>query len=292
MPRQRLLLEVSTLQEAPARVREKFGPDAEIVSAERVTVGGIRGFFAREHYEITVTIPGGPQTAPAPHMLGFSARAGIAALLDDADREEALARSAPDPEQVSTTSALFDEILGSFDFSDPVPAAVPTAPALLRRAGDMVLVIGLPEHPFAVAQSMAGFAAGAVFVAGHAVEADRLTEWQGAVRLEDRRGVLAARALGVRRGRASFVALGTDPREFGRRPEGYRDLISTVAPDQVWVVVDAGRKHGDTLAWLARIAEITPVDALAVVGTGSTATPETVEALGVPVGWIDGASVG
>lgn len=288
-------------------MREKFGPDAEIVSAERVTVGGIRGFFAREHYEITVTIPGGAQIVldapqspapdaglPDPHVLGFSARSGIAALLDDADREEALAQAAPEPalDQVSTTSALFDEILGSLDFSGPAPAAVPAAPPLRHRAGDIVLVIGLPEHPLAVAQSMADVVSGAVFIAGHAAGEHSLAERRGAVRLEDRRGVLAARALGVRRGQASLVALGTESRELGRTPEVYRDLISVMAPDQVWVVVDAGRKHEDTLAWLARIGEITPIDALAVVGTGSTSSPETVEALGVPVGWVDGASVG
>ncbi len=42
------------------RVREEMGPDATIVRAERVRTGGIAGFFAREHYELTVEVPDRP----------------------------------------------------------------------------------------------------------------------------------------------------------------------------------------------------------------------------------------
>jgi hypothetical protein len=61
----RLLLEGDDLEALLARVRGEHGPDARIVSAERVRSGGIGGFFAKERYEITVEVadPGRPQGA-------------------------------------------------------------------------------------------------------------------------------------------------------------------------------------------------------------------------------------
>lgn len=284
-------------------MRAEFGPRAEIVGAERVTVGGIRGFFAREHYEITVLIPEDGYELTDRHLIGLSERAGIAALLDDADREEALGQlaAAPEPDRVSTASAMFDEILGSLDFSEPVPVSVPVspagpahlaAPAVCREPGDLILVLGLPQHPLAVAQSMALLVQGAVFVAGQSVDTEPLAARRGMVRLEDRRTAMAARALGVRRAQASFVALGTDLQALARRPEDLRDLVGALAPDQVWAVVDATRKSEDTAGWLARVAGFTTVDALAVIGSEHTTTPETVNMLGVPVGWVERPSVG
>lgn len=53
----RLLLEGGDLPALMARVRQECGPDARIVRAERVRSGGVAGFFAREHYELTVEVP-------------------------------------------------------------------------------------------------------------------------------------------------------------------------------------------------------------------------------------------
>lgn len=52
----RLLLEGLNLEALLARVRDEYGPDARIVSAERVKSGGIGGFFSKERYALTVEL--------------------------------------------------------------------------------------------------------------------------------------------------------------------------------------------------------------------------------------------
>ena len=51
-----LLLEGEDLPGLMLQVRDRFGPRATIVRAERVRRGGLAGFFAREHYELTVEV--------------------------------------------------------------------------------------------------------------------------------------------------------------------------------------------------------------------------------------------
>lgn len=43
------------------QIRQEMGPDARIVRAERIRTGGVAGFFAREHYELTVEVPDEPR---------------------------------------------------------------------------------------------------------------------------------------------------------------------------------------------------------------------------------------
>lgn len=43
------------------QIRQEMGPDARIVRAERIRTGGVAGFFAREHYELTVEVPDAPR---------------------------------------------------------------------------------------------------------------------------------------------------------------------------------------------------------------------------------------
>jgi hypothetical protein len=63
--------------------------------------------------------------------------------------------------------------------------------------------------------------------------------------------------------------------------------VAAISADQLWVVVDAGRKHEDTARWVRVLASQLNVTAVAVVGATETATPETVGGLGLPVGWTD-----
>jgi hypothetical protein len=124
----RLLLDGQDLRTLMLRVREEMGPDAKIVRAERVRTGGIAGFFAREHYELTVEVPDAPRrrvarSRPAPaddvgRPTGTTAEpVGLDALMAAADALE----SAP---EVSTTGPAFAEVLASVQrvTADPAPA--------------------------------------------------------------------------------------------------------------------------------------------------------------------------
>jgi hypothetical protein len=316
----RLRLEGSSLEELKARVLAEHGPAARIVAAERITVGGVAGFFAKRHFEVSVEI-GAPSTPGSRVVIDAPARAGIAALLEDAEEQEAaLQRGSlggadrgpvrdPDPgagagaaaaasapsrgvgdSVPSTRTSAFAELLDDLTYNTPSPvapaagnptdAAAPpletatllAVPAPLARGGDLVFVIGLGPDALAVATAMAAsVGSSAVRLSG--------TVTGGAGRVEDRRGAIAARAQGVERAESTFVACGWST-QVGA-------ILSAVQPDQLWVAVDAGRKPDDTARWVSAVASAAHIDAVATVGTATTSTPETVEALGLPIGWVD-----
>ncbi|MCI4658661.1 hypothetical protein [Cryobacterium zhongshanensis] len=368
MEPKRFQLDGPTLPELKARILAEHGADARIVSAERVTVGGIRGFFARRHYEVTVEVPerrrraahaqpvrmvalerdepgGDGADASGDVVPGRAARLGILALLEDADGADdagTLGRQRPAVQAplLSTGSAGFAQLMDELTFtvSEPVPEPIPESasgpasgplPGSVRAAepsghateagaprdagmyrrpatlvpragppvqrpagptavprpfthpGDLVVLVGTPAETLRVAGMMAAMdGAAEVLVAGSVVS-------EGARRVDDRRSALAARAGGVARGRTCFLAFGIGETPGDREYLG-GDLLM-VGADQTWVVVDAGRKPSDTADWVGLVAAVIPIDAVAVVGSATTSSPETVDDLGIPVGWVDGA---
>jgi hypothetical protein len=89
-----------TLDGLRREVRATHGASARIVAAQRVTVGGVAGFFARKHYEVTVEVPDPAIDLPVARVRITTPvpaeRAGIAALLASADEaEDALQAGAP-----------------------------------------------------------------------------------------------------------------------------------------------------------------------------------------------------
>ncbi|MBB5640840.1 hypothetical protein [Cryobacterium roopkundense] len=277
------------MQELQDRVRLEHGAHARIISAERVTVGGVRGFFARQHFEATVEV--GPVHRRAERaLLDVPARLGIAALLDDADAAEARSNGLAGDASISTESDDFAALMDDLTFatartSSPAEplGAPPDAPAPLARAGDLVLVIGLTGEALEVARAMVLLTANADLRVGGSLSAPGLD------RVDDRRDALAARARGVELDQTTFVAFGL------ARPgvDASADLalrtasIGSVGADQVWVVVDTGRKVDDTARWVSAIAESVHIDAVAAVGAELTTSPETVSDLRLPVRWID-----
>ena len=160
----RLLLDGEDLAGLMHRVRTEMGPGAVVVKAERVRTGGIAGFFAKEHFELTVEVPEPPRTriprrsplpVPAPSP---AAAAGLSALLEAADaaevREQAgglgvlASGAAPDAHQVpaepagsgapaapaasprvSTDADTFASLLASIDDMSAAPTDAPVPPA-------------------------------------------------------------------------------------------------------------------------------------------------------------------
>ncbi|WP_167040941.1 hypothetical protein [Salinibacterium sp. ZJ454] len=308
----RLQLEGQSLDDVTARVFAEHGSAARIVAAEKVTVGGIRGFLARQYYEVTVEIGDRPRRAVHAGLMDVSTRVGIAALLDEADAAEAQLRGdAPSP-AVSTGTDDFARLMDDLTFTtaSAVDVAVEAAgsaaglaglpgravqdaaalgsaaaaaasvapPSPLRRAGDLVLVVGAEQDAFVVARSLAAAAnAPAVYVGGSLV---------GTNRVEDRRTALAARAAGVAAGHSVFVAFGLGP---GARDAAERAAsVAGIAADQIWLAVDAGRKPDDTARWVQAVTAAAAVDAVAVQGSDATSSPDTVASLGLPIGWRDG----
>lgn len=276
MSPRRFQLEGASLEEVTARAHATYGPHAKIIAAEAVTTGGISGFFAQRHYEVTIEVP--DDTAQDAHAFDLPARAGIAALLEDADRADVGILTQPSAPTLSTSSVDFAAIMADLTANTAAApkAMVPQVPLPLTSAGDLVLVVGLGDDPLRIARRMA-VGESALRIAGDLSVA-------GIARVNDRRTILAARAAGVEGGHTVVVAfgLGTAACDFAKT-----DALGRLHADQVWVVVDASRKGSDTERWVRGVQAAVTVDCLTAWGREFTSTPESVSEFGLPVGWVE-----
>ncbi|TFD84880.1 hypothetical protein [Cryobacterium serini] len=312
MEPKRFLLEGPTLRELKERAVAEHGANATIIAAERVTVGGIRGYFARQHYEITVEVSEPATRKKSAHSgLDISARLGIAALLDDADEAEYRLHPAQASPQLSTASDGFARLMDELTFatgrgavadsgpelvtrapaastsapgSAPVFAPAPTlarppVPTPLTRPGDLVLIVGLEDDPLTIARLMLRVAG-----AGELRTSGTLPQ-DGTERVDDRRGAMLARAQGVEIGHSTFIAYGLKPASDAVTRAA---ALTEIGADQVWVVVDASRKTEDTIRWVNMVESSVQVHAVAALGRQFTTSPATVDDLGLPVEWMDG----
>lgn len=273
----RYQLEGASIAEVTARARAEYGPNAKIIAAEAVTTGGISGFFAQRHYEVTIEVP--DDTAQDAHEFDLPARAGIAALLDDADSADLGVVAEPAKPSLSTESVDFAAIMADLSANTGRPVEAPiasTSPATLTGAGDLVVVLGLASDSLRVARTMLVKAG----ESGLRIAGDLHEPSLG--RVDDRRSLLAARASGVEGGHSVLVAfgLGSASFDFGKT-ESLRQLHA----DQVWVVVDVSRKQSDTERWVSAVKAAVTVDGVMAFGRELTSTPESVTELGLPVRW-------
>ncbi|KQO47959.1 MULTISPECIES: hypothetical protein [unclassified Frigoribacterium] len=134
-----------TLDGLRREVRATHGASARIVAAQKVTVGGVAGFFARKHYEVTVEVPDPAVDLPVARVRITTPvpaeRAGIAALLASADEaEDALQAGAPAPRAAWSASIAPGGAVASSTpvrdgFDDVLTgSAVPVSPRRAARA--------------------------------------------------------------------------------------------------------------------------------------------------------------
>jgi hypothetical protein len=297
VPSIRFRLDHPTPEAVSEKVRAEYGENARILKASEVRVGGVGGFFARRFVEVEVELM--PDThsvadivaevLAAPRAsLGAAVRpsgaVGIEALLEAADRAEGHLEmpAAPVATSVSTQSDRFDRVLQDLNAyaARPTPGPVIThalLPSLYDEPGGLVLFLGLGNDGVVASRSLARTVRRAECHRGGRILDDESS------RVDDRRSAAAARARGVTNNSVSLVAwgLGVGMSEIADSIE----KIRAVAADQIWVVVDAARKPEDTAAWVAAIRRAFSVTALAVVSSVETATPDSINALGLPVGW-------
>lgn len=283
----KLHLTGTSLEELRTRVAAEHGPEARIVSAELVTVGGIGGFLARRHYEVTVD-PGKPDAAQR-LPLQLRPGAGIASLLGDAEAAESRFHAAARQPVVSTDSELFtvlvEELRATTGMTPPADSHAPVrVPSPASRPGDMTLVLGLGEDALRVTRSMAAHRDGADFGDAGIGVAGPL-QAAGLFSVTSRMDAIALRAAGVEGGYSVFVAYGLPAAAF---LHPWAPSLQELGADQVWVAVDARMKHQDTVRWVAHLGSEAAIHGLAVEGTAGTASPESVNGLGLPIGWVDG----
>ncbi|MEH0109316.1 hypothetical protein V6N00_06285 [Tersicoccus sp. MR15.9] len=212
---------------------------------------------------------GSVAAVPAPAVLDGAPTTGESGdALDVVDLPDGPAGSAPAALVPTVTAAV----------------AGPPVPAVLGAPGDLVVVLGVGNRAVTAARTMAASIGAQLHTAGTAEDTTL-------PRLQSPRSAIAARAGAVRAGTSAVVGYGLgSPISLGTRAEVTAQLSTAVGlgADQVWLVVDARHKVEDIEPWVRRIASRVPIDALAVVGVEETASPETVNELGLPVGWVDG----
>jgi hypothetical protein len=128
----RVLLEGPAIEPLLAQVRQEYGSAVRIISADKVRSGGIGGFFAKQHYELSVEVPDQPSSSsdePAQTLdqmleraeAGDRVGAGRNAGIEDTDA--AAERFQPD------TGAAFAELLAGLDTAQHIAASGPARPA-------------------------------------------------------------------------------------------------------------------------------------------------------------------
>ena len=226
------------------------------------------------------TRPGVQRLAAAPgHELQGDA---IAALLAEADAAELTLHRTAGP-GVSTESPGFAELLDQLgsglrpqaaEPAQPAPvvtarpgdgdgrpatsaghaapspssrAAAPareTVPVPLSGTGDLVVLVGLDDDALDTALAMSIAAGGAdVRTAGE------LSAY-GHLHLDGRQSATAARAHAVETEQTVLAAFGLGK---ARNTLARIQAIAALSPDQLWVVVDAGRKQEDSARWVERL---------------------------------------
>lgn len=290
---------------------DRYEAIIEVVTGHEVVTGEVVP-------EPDILAEAGPPAGPAPtHALKGAA---IAALLEEADATE-LSLHRPGNSGLSTESPDFAELLQQLGDGLRGPAGTPAAgaapapttaaappavapaspvtpappvasatlaapsvrlresvPVPLSGTGDLVVLIGLDDDALDTALAMSTAVGGAdVRTAG------KLSAY-GHLHLDGRQDATAARAHAVMTDQTVLVAFG-----LGKARDALARLqsVAALSADQLWVVVDAGRKQEDSARWVGVLAAQLDIAAVAVVGAADTATPETVNTLGLPVGWID-----
>ncbi len=119
----RVLLEGPAIEPLLAQVREEYGANVKIISADKVRSGGIGGFFARQKYELSVEVPDDAPAAAEPTASSTRASSG---------------RRPAEPHRPAAAS--LEELLAQVDlrerFTDGPPSATTPAPERTATAPD------------------------------------------------------------------------------------------------------------------------------------------------------------
>jgi hypothetical protein len=133
----RVLLEGPAIEPLLAQVRQEYGSGVRIISADKVRSGGFGGFFAKQHYELSVEVPDStedrtemaPRKTTTPPRRAEEAAHTLEQLLERAETRD---RIVPDDPVVASPFAR--PSAAAAPLSGPA-AVVPPDPAVERESG-------------------------------------------------------------------------------------------------------------------------------------------------------------
>ncbi len=94
----RVLLEGPAIEPLLAQVRDEYGSSVRIISADKVRTGGFGGFFAKQHYELSVEVPDPDERDNPPPRRPAAADDGpqtLEQLLARAESKDRIAQEGP-----------------------------------------------------------------------------------------------------------------------------------------------------------------------------------------------------
>jgi len=144
------------LEQLLVRARHEYGSDVRIVKADKVRTGGVGGFFAREHFELSIEVDEASVAAPVQRSAQQQARRPEAlsrpvSLLDLADAisdREIQAPHAPAPSRHSgsLSSDIEEDEPPTFTPGIPAGPATPAGPSLSTDGASFASILaGLTE---------------------------------------------------------------------------------------------------------------------------------------------------
>ena len=315
------LLKGSSLQELQDKAIADFGPQAYLVSAEKITTPRAGGLLREFHYEAVIQVRDEPAPAPVRRHRLVPVRRG-----PRKPGEPAPARPAPDAAQTVVGQLLeraeaaelqlagqgsepakavdFDAVLDAQSFSlypaagrraaNPEPAAPALQPPrnaattaknqLVFRGhpGDLVLLIGKDADALTASMLLDD---GSNLIAQTEQMASGAPATPGIGQGRQVRIVAGRRAALEARAAAvaeeTCVLLAMQLAAAGSQAE--QEKIRSVGADQLVLVVDTRHKAEDTAIWVGQVAEHHAVACIIALYSDQTSTPETVESLGYPV---------
>ncbi|MEV6297976.1 hypothetical protein AB0M02_01065 [Actinoplanes sp. NPDC051861] len=125
----RVLLEGPAIEPLLAQVRDEYGSSVRIISADKVRSGGIGGFFAKQHYELSVEVPDSTEES------------------DDTMAQQTVSKNG---------THSFERLLEQAESQDRVNTESPPPPAADRRARQESRDAGMGDTGAAFAELMAG----------------------------------------------------------------------------------------------------------------------------------------
>lgn len=282
------LLSGRSLEELQAKALTQYGPDARLVSAEKVTTPRVGGLLRGFHYEAVVRVGDGtdrPGNSEEPAQAPQRPTPGLDRLLARAEARERGAAQAGGDEIGSGSASSpgrFAQLLDAQSFElEPATgrraAREGRAPGSLQEfefsnhPGQLLLVLGLGTD----ARVAAGMLDPGTCLLRHTGQAP---EPQALFRpINTRRAAQRVRAAAVEQGGSVLVSKSLAPLQAV--PEQLRELEPLEA-DQWVVAVDARIKSEDTAGWVSQVAQVRQISGVLLLHARQTLTPGSAGELG------------
>jgi hypothetical protein len=123
-----VLLEGPAIEPLLAQVRDEYGSSVRIISADKVRSGGVGGFFAKQHYELSVEVPDSSEdrTDMAKRMTATeNGQHSLERLLERAEAQDRIDEAGRAAARTVTPATFGTARAGETTFPRPAPPARP-----------------------------------------------------------------------------------------------------------------------------------------------------------------------